>query len=246
MKIVLEGTQMAFQRGQPGKPIRTEFDSDVKEIKIYPWLLVKIDLTPVGQFTKLKTLYISSYLQEIDLSPLAVCQELESLLLKRNQLLSIDLSPLSQCKNFKHLNLTDNPLLKIDLNPLADCKLLANLDLRKCRLSSIDLSPLTNCRFLKHLDLRDNNLTTIDLTPLQNCENLESLNLKRNKFHFINLAPLAQNSNLDYLYIDKKTIILWENPNLSVTNLAEGLFKYRERIKNGWKIYLKGLKQLNE
>lgn len=240
MKIAIEGTHMAFPRGQPGRPFQAEFDSDVTEIKIYPWLLVKIDLTPIGQFTKLKSLHISSYLQEIDLSPLTVCQGLESLLLKRNQLFSIDLSPLSQCKNFKYLILSDNPLLKIDLNPLADCKLLTNLNLRKCRLSSIDLSPLTNCRLLKHLNLRENNLTTIDLTPLQNCKNLESLDLRSNKFHFINLAPLAQNSNLDSLYLDKKTIILWENPNLSVTNLAEGLFKYREHIKNGLKIYLKG------
>jgi Leucine-rich repeat (LRR) protein len=90
-------------------------------------------------------------LQSIDLSPLKdwkFSNQVKILLLRENFLQQIDLSPLASCTNLQNLALDKNSLSKIDLSPLANCKNLYKLYLYHNYLKEVDLSPLKQLRKL--------------------------------------------------------------------------------------------------
>ncbi|MHA2191690.1 MAG: leucine-rich repeat domain-containing protein [Candidatus Thorarchaeota archaeon] len=132
----------------------------------------------------------------IDLSPLSSCNHLESLNLYNNRLRIIDLGPLQTCKNFQSLNIVDNPLSSIDLVPLSSCLDFRTLDLDFTSMGRIDLSPLKSCSKLEGLGLTESGIDYIDLAPLSYCTALRLLSLGQNRLRGIDLEPLSECVNL--------------------------------------------------
>jgi Leucine-rich repeat (LRR) protein len=149
----------------------------------------------------LKKLYIRPAPNLSDLSPLASCSMMESLVIDDSSITDIsvvasmpllevflcmrhaarpsikDLSPLSSCPRLKHLSLWGNRELK-DLTPLSACTALEYLCIRSCPLIT-SLAPLSTLQKLKSLYcLRIGPQTS--LLPLASCFGLEVLTCHNN------------------------------------------------------------------
>ncbi len=93
-------------------------------------------------------------ISEIDLRPLAKCQNLEILDLSDNLISEINLWPLMKCKQLKQLRLCRNRFKRIDVTPLLDIpqlrtididdtvEIVANYDMRTRRIKGISLEEL--------------------------------------------------------------------------------------------------------
>ena len=136
----------------------------------------------------------------IDLSPLKN-SELEEINLYYNELTEIDLTPLASCENFENLHLLNNKLQSIDLAPFEGHKTLSRIKLSDNCLDQIDLTPLATCENLEHIDVMSNVLISINLSPLRSCKRLEDIWISNNKFNVVDLQPLEGSQSLKKLFM---------------------------------------------
>ncbi len=97
-----------------------------------------------------------------------------------NWLEHVDLSPLAACENLEYLSLAVNKLKTIDLNPLQNCKKLRHLDLFHNKFTDIDLTPLAGCENLVYLYLQENMFTKVNIAPLFQLEHLTTAVIQLN------------------------------------------------------------------
>jgi hypothetical protein len=93
-------------------------------------------------------------ISEIDLRPLAKCENLEVLDLSHNLINEIDLWPLMKCRHLRQLRIRNNQLKRVDVTPLLDCpqlktididdtvEIVANYDMRTRRMRGLSLEEL--------------------------------------------------------------------------------------------------------
>ncbi|EME26755.1 hypothetical protein Gasu2_14110 [Galdieria sulphuraria] len=153
----------------------------------------------------------SNQLESVDLSPLADCINLESVLLNCNKLRNINLEPLSSCTKLEKLWLHHNQLLTISLEPLRECSSLRSIYLDHNELTHcIDLEPLKKCKLLKGLRLGSNNMKgDLDVTPLLHCNTLSVFDVSATtrlvaRFKVKTLPPALKKHEKDILWIDEQ------------------------------------------
>ncbi len=83
---------------------------------------------------------------------------------------NVDLSSLSNCQNIELLDLSDNQLREVELSSLTESQSLSILRLQANRLETIDLWPLLRCKNLRVVNLSENRLTDVDVTPVVGVE----------------------------------------------------------------------------
>ncbi len=114
--------------------------------------------------------YVSSNLEWVKELP-----EIVRLDISCNYLQTVDLSPLAECQNLKYLDLSENVIDTIDLTPLRSCKRLETLDLSYNSLEDVNLTPLIECEKLRYLYLHRNKLDTINIAPLNHLRKIEKV-----------------------------------------------------------------------
>jgi hypothetical protein len=112
------------------------------------------DLTPISQFTGLKTLVLFNH-RISDLTPLGSLQNLRTLRLEVNRI--SDISPLAKLTKLESLQIDDN--LISDLRPLSGLARLETLWISNNRIT--DISPLKGLRELRNLHLTKNKVTDL-------------------------------------------------------------------------------------
>ncbi len=113
-------------------------------------------------------------ISEIDLRPLAKCQNLEILDLSDNLISQIYLWPLMKCKQLKQLRLSHNRFKRIDVTPLLDIPQLRTIDIDD------------TVEIVANYDMRTRRMKTLSL------EDLRSKHPLRWRFDFETMDPLIE------------------------------------------------------
>ncbi len=170
-------------------------------------------------------------LEQVDLEPLAYCNQLEFLNLSDNQMTTIDLSPLQHCENLQHLDLSNNKLTYLVLDPLIKSKKLKYLVLDYNQISKIDLTPIQNNPELLEFKIKGNQLTKLNLQPLNNCKLLLELDLSENPIDSLDITPLIDCEELEFLGVNESTKLILSKANLpGIDDFPEGLREHYSRL----------------
>lgn len=170
----------------------------------------EFDLSSLSSLTELKELVIDhNPFEKLDLSPLATCQNLESLIIKGSGdadlvLRDLDLSPLKHCKSLRVLSIHSISIGYIDFSFLSDCVNFEALSLLRINnLEKLNFSILSACQKFRRLEIQYlYDLKEIDIQTIANNTMLEELIISHLPLlEEINLDPLENLSNLLNLVI---------------------------------------------
>lgn len=141
-------------------------------------------------------------LLSIELIQFTQLPRLTKLSLNSNHLTTLKLSDLEDCKSLEHLDLSFNRIEFLDLTKLP--KGIRKLDLSNNKISDLELSPLM-WHQVETLKLSDNKIQTIELEPLRSCERLIRLDLAHNELRTLDFTPIGQSAALReiWLYTNK-------------------------------------------
>ena len=143
------------------------------------------DLTGIGYFTKLESLYLSG--MEITTLDLRGNTELTTLDARMCKLKRIDVSKSTKLKTIK---CNSNNISKLDVSKNTD------LEILQCAGNNISSINLSSNEALKELSIGNNKLTSIDL---KNNNNLEVLNISGNEIGSLDVSNLKNIKNLTCL-----------------------------------------------
>ena len=152
-----------------------QFLNIVKTISIRNHMMTELDLTPLESCDKIEKLTIErTNIKNIDLSFLEG-KQIKLLNIRYNRFEDIDLSSLKSCHQLNSLSVGTNNLTEIDLEPLKNLKNLKKVNLAANRISEIDLELLRNLPLLDLLFHSFKVFKEIDFSPLFEQKDLQWL-----------------------------------------------------------------------
>ncbi|CAD5121551.1 DgyrCDS10050 [Dimorphilus gyrociliatus] len=158
----MSGRLNAICTGQSIERIPTDFDLDIKVLKISEDRLIKLSSTSLDRYVQLQEIYITAcHLKYIAAAAFHPVENLHILDLSKNRLERIPSEAIKMLYKLRELILRVNPIRTLERSDLSGLLRLTKIDLCHCRLRNIHPKAFEDLNKLLEINIAGNELQTI-------------------------------------------------------------------------------------